>query len=165
MLRAPANCFSFSRPSLSSYFHSIHSLFSTCSLPKYWSLLIPLQPLNRSAADIPDGVSACLHHILRSTYTLSNSRWPPSSTNHSASLSKPSPTPTMSTASQSATLWESASPRRSAQSWPWHLISFRQDRVATRASSWKEHSRWRQARACLRGEETSSARSACEKRK
>ena len=102
---------------------------------------------------------------LRLTYTLSSSRWPPSSTHHSAFLSKPSPTPTTSTASQSATLWKPASPRRSAQSWPWRLISFRQDRVAKRASSSQENSRRRQARACLRGEETSSARSACEKRK
>ena len=59
MLRAPANCFSFSWLSFSSYYASLTPQTATCSRPKYWSELMPLKPLNRSAAE-PTGFSSFL---------------------------------------------------------------------------------------------------------
>ena len=59
MLRAPANCFSFSWLSFSSYYASLTPQAVTCSRPKYWSELMPLKPLNRSAAE-PTGFSSFL---------------------------------------------------------------------------------------------------------
>lgn len=59
MLRAPANCFSFSWLSFSSYYASLTPQTATCSRPKYWSELMPLKPLKRSAAE-PTGFSSFL---------------------------------------------------------------------------------------------------------
>lgn len=93
MLRAPANCFSFSWLSFSSNYPSITRSSLTWSLPKYWSELIPLNPLKRSAADIPVPDSSFFLRsidINNTTFLTSES---PSSTPHATLHHSPSPTP------------------------------------------------------------------------
>lgn len=126
---------------------------------------MPFAPLNRSVADIPAGVSACLWNKPRLPSTPSSSRLHPVSTDHSVRPTQPSPMSMSLSFSVLEALFPLFFSRKSVRSWHWRLIFCRQDRGVRRAFSSRESFLRKWGTACPRGAGASSARSVRDKKK